>query len=99
MKNGVNAKYRLWRYFFFVKHQDWIKKYGYEWIGTRAEMINISFRDWGHKYIYNKEELTRRLLEVGFQNVYKQSFRKSKFSELRNRETRKDSKLIFEALK
>jgi predicted SAM-dependent methyltransferase len=31
--------------------QPWMKKYGYEWIQTRAETINIAFRDWEHKWL------------------------------------------------
>lgn len=93
--------YVLFRYFFMWKSQLWLKKYGYEWIKTKAEMINISFRDWGHKYLYNYEELKRRLIESEFksQNIKKQKICKSRYADLTNRETRKDSKLILEALK
>ena len=94
-----NLDYLLFRYFFFWKWRSWYKKYGYEWIKTRAEMVNIAFREWGHQYLYNKEELERRLKEAGFENVYKQKRNRSRYSELENIETRKESRLIMEAVK
>ena len=104
-KNGImriatpDLDYIVFRYIYRWKHQAWIKVYGYSHIQTRAEMMNICFRDWGHQYLYNKEELDRRLRESGFKKIYKQKFNKSKYPELRNRETRRDSRLIFEAEK
>jgi len=68
-------------------------------IQTRAEMLNISFHDWGHKYLYNAEELERRLREVGFGRISRQAWDVSEYPELANRETREDSKLILEAVK
>jgi predicted SAM-dependent methyltransferase len=94
-----NLDYLMFRYFFFWKWRKWYKKYGYEWIQTRAEMVNICFRDWGHKYLYNKQELERRLREVGFKKVYRQKFMKSKYAELTKKETRRESRLIMEAIK
>lgn len=94
-----NLDYLLFRYFFFWKWRSWYKKYGYEWIETRAEMVNLAFREWGHKYLYNKQELERRLREVGFKDLCKKRFRKSGYPELRNKETRKESRLIIEAVK
>jgi len=81
------------------KNQDWIETYGYQWIQTRAEMLNICFREWGHQYLYNAEELERRLKQAGFEKIYLQKWNESKYTELANRETREDSKLIFEAVK
>lgn len=40
--------------------QPWMRKYGYEWIQTRAETINIAFRDWEHKWLYDREEFANR---------------------------------------
>ncbi|MHA1279612.1 MAG: class I SAM-dependent methyltransferase [Candidatus Helarchaeota archaeon] len=81
------------------KNQDWIETYGYQWIQTRAEMLNLCFREWGHQYLYNAEELERRLKQAGFEKIYRQKWNESKYTELANRETREDSKLIFEAVK
>ncbi len=103
--NGVvriatpDLDYIIFRYYFFWKKQDWIKKYGYEWIKTKAEMMNISLREWGHFYVYNEEELRRRLKEIDFKKIHRKKINKSDYYELKNRETRKDSKLILEAVK
>lgn len=91
--------YVMLRYFLFWKRQSWLKKYGYQWIKTKAEMINISFREWGHQYLYNREELRRRLTEAGFVKVYRKKRGRSKYPELRGRETRKESNLVMEAVK
>lgn len=94
-----NLNYTMFRYFFFWKRQSWFKKFGYEWIKTKAEMINICFREWGHQYLYNHEELERRLREAGFTNIRRQKINKSSYPELQKRETRKESRLILEAVK
>jgi len=79
--------------------QAWMHNGPYQWIKTRAEMLNVGFREWGHLYLYNAEELERRLLEAGFTNVTKEELYQSEYDELRNRESREDSKLIMEAIK
>ncbi len=78
--------------------QYWLQNLRTE-IQTRAEMLNICFHDWGHKYLYNAEELERRLREVGFGRISRQAWNVSQHPELANRETREDSKLILEAVK
>jgi predicted SAM-dependent methyltransferase len=94
-----DLRYILFRYFFFWKRQDWLKTYGYEWIQTKAEMVNIGMREWGHQYVYDEEELRRRLQEAGFAQIARKKLNQSDFDQLRRRETRKDSKLILEAIK
>lgn len=79
------------------KDQDWLSWKGHEFIQTRAEMINISFRWWGHKWLYDREELHRRLKESGFTEIKDVEWCNSGTPELSNRETRKDSILICEA--
>jgi len=91
--------YLIFKYIFGWKRQDWIKTYGYEWLKTRAEMINLCFREWGHQYLYNKEELCRRLKEAGFNDVRPCKLLKSRYQVFWNRETRQDSRLILEAVK
>lgn len=91
--------YLMFRYFFFWKRRSWIKKYGYEWIQTKAELMNIAFRDWGHQYLYNREELVRRLREAGFDKCFLKRRNKSAYLELMNRESRKESRLVIEAVK
>lgn len=91
--------YIMFRYFFFWKWRSWYKKYGCEWIKTKAEMIDNFFRGWGHQYMYNREELERRLREAGFKKIYRKRRNKSSYPELKNRETRKESRLVMEAVK
>jgi predicted SAM-dependent methyltransferase len=79
--------------------QPWLQKYGYTWIKTRAEYINIGFRDWGHQWLYDFEELDRRLRESGFSEIERAAWGESKYTELRGRETRNETLLICEATK
>ncbi|HET6514622.1 MAG TPA: methyltransferase domain-containing protein [Thermodesulfovibrionales bacterium] len=94
-----DLRYLLLKYFFLWKRQDWIKKYGYEWMKTKAEMINLCFKEWGHQYLYDREELERRLKEAGFMKLRRQHWNASAYAELRKRETRRDSRLVIEAIK
>jgi predicted SAM-dependent methyltransferase len=68
-------------------------------IQTRAESFNIAMRRWGHQYVYNFEEISRRLKESGFTNISVHEFKKSTYPELCNIETRLESDLIVEAVK
>ncbi len=79
------------------RDQDWLTWPEYQFIQTRAEMMNISFRWWDHKWLYDLEELNRRLLEAGFTVVKAAQWGKSTVPEFENRETRVDSLLIVEA--
>lgn len=77
----------------------WMEKYGYTWIKTRAEFINIAFRDWGHQWLYDFEELDRRLREAGFGRIENAAWGESEHPDLRKRETRAETLLICEATK
>ncbi len=79
--------------------QDWLNLKEYKFIKTRSEMLNIAFRWWGHQWLYDREELHRRLQEAGFTIIKDVEWGNSNISELNNRETRKDSLLICEAYK
>ncbi|BAY92023.1 MULTISPECIES: class I SAM-dependent methyltransferase [unclassified Tolypothrix] len=81
------------------RNQDWLSWKEYKFIQTRAEMINVAFRSWGHQWLYDQEELERRLYEVGFKELRNVQWGISEISELNNRETRTDSMLICEAKK
>lgn len=94
-----DLNYIVFRYFFFWKKQDWIKKYGYSHLKTKAEMLNLSFREWGHKYLYNYEELERRFKEAGFKKSERQKLNKSNYKTFKKLESRNDSRLIIEAYK
>ena len=86
-------------------NEDWkntpvIKNFGLDFIQTRAERINISFRWWGHQWLYNYEELERRIREaVPGVTVIQCELRKSEHPDLRNLETRDESTLIAEVIK
>jgi predicted SAM-dependent methyltransferase len=62
-------------------------------------MLNIAFRWWGHQWLYDKDELYRRLEEAGFKNICDCKWGESSNLELRKKESRKDSQLICEAIK
>ena len=78
---------------------DWLSWPQYRFIKTRAEMINIAFRWWGHKWLYDREELYRRLHEAGFDNIIDCEWGQSNLPLLSGLETRKESKLICQAMK
>lgn len=81
------------------KEQEWLEWPPYESIQTPAEMLNVALRSWGHQWLYDREELSRRLRDAGFSTVRTADFRQSEEPQLRNRETRSDSALICEAIR
>jgi predicted SAM-dependent methyltransferase len=81
------------------RRMDWVAWPQFAFIQTRAEMINIAFRWWGHQHLYNREELKRALKNAGFCDIRFEIFGQSRHPELRGLETRLDSKLIAEAVK
>lgn len=91
--------YIIDKYITSWREQDWLSWPEYRFIETRGEMLNIWFRWWGHKYLYNAEDLRNRLTRVGFQKIRRCEWNKSNYPELSALETRKDSILIMEAEK
>jgi predicted SAM-dependent methyltransferase len=89
----VDAYLNDWR------RMDWVKWPQFAIIKTRAEMINIAFRWWGHQHLYNREELERALRAAGFYDIRFEAIGRSRHSELQGLETRLDSRLIAEAVK
>lgn len=81
------------------RNQDWLTWPEYRFIRTRAEMLNIVFRWWGHQWLYDREELRRRLGEAGFTRIRDCEWGKSDIPGLCDRETRADSLLICEVEK
>jgi predicted SAM-dependent methyltransferase len=81
------------------REQSWLKLPEYAFIKTRAEMLNVSMRWWDHQYLYDGEELERRMREAGFKTVRRCEYGKSTVPELANLETREDSKLILEGVR
>lgn len=77
-----------------------LKKYGMDYIKTRAERLNMAFHFWGHKWLYDWEELERRLKEAGCTKIKRCEFEKSDYPQLCNLETRgKSSSLVAEVIK
>jgi predicted SAM-dependent methyltransferase len=76
-----------------------IARFKLTYIKTRAERINIAFREWGHKWLYDAEELRRRLKEAGCKNIKQCKHSKSTYPELRNLEIRDESTLVMEVTK
>ena len=79
------------------RDQDWLRWPGYAYVKTRAEMLNIVFRSWDHRWLYDREELHRRLWETGFTTIRDMPWGVSEIAALANLETRQDSLLICEA--
>lgn len=83
-----------------TENKGFLKKYGLDFIKTNAEALNIAFRWWGHQWLYDWEELERRLKEAGCVKIKKCKLNESEHPELRNLETRGEaSSLIAEVVK
>lgn len=78
---------------------DWTQWPDYAFLKTGAQMLNVGFRWWGHQHLYDREELQRALEEAGFSEISFPAFRESALEDLRDLETRLDSRLIAEAVK
>ncbi|UCG17321.1 MAG: methyltransferase domain-containing protein [Phycisphaerales bacterium] len=81
------------------KRFDWVNWPEHAFIVTRAEMINVAFRWWGHQHLYDRQELSRALLEAGFEDFRFVRNGESELGDLRGLETRLDSTLVAEATK
>ena len=81
------------------RDQAWLQWPQFSHIKTAAEMMNTVWYDWGHKWMYDHEELERRLRNSGFENIWFGNRNYSKHPELCGLESREDSLLIAEATK
>ncbi|MGZ4846327.1 MAG: class I SAM-dependent methyltransferase [Halobacteriota archaeon] len=79
--------------------QDWLSRPEHETINTKGKMINASFRWWGHRYLYDEDDLREQLARTGFTQIQRCTIHESDYEDLRNLETRQDSTLIIEASK
>lgn len=77
--------------------QAWLRDPAYEHISTPAEMLNVALRDWGHHYVYDFDDLERRLRAAGFTGIRRCGWGRSDDPALCGLETRPDSLLIVEA--
>lgn len=82
-----------------IENDPMIKNRDMGFVKTRAERLNMSFSWWGHKWLYDWEELERRANEAGYTKVKRCKQSKSTHPELRNLEIRPESLLIAEITK
>ncbi len=45
---------------------EWERAFGYDWIRTRCEMVNVAMREWGHQWLYDQKELDGLGAQTGF---------------------------------
>lgn len=81
--------------------QDWrgggdMFNLGFDWVINRCEMMNLAMREWGHKHVYNQEELERIARLSGLEPIRRYEFGQSDTKEFLDKETRNSSKLIME---
>jgi predicted SAM-dependent methyltransferase len=81
------------------KRRPFIKNFDLQFVQTRAELLNMNFRWWGHKWLYDWEELERRLRDSGCTKIKRKRLGKSQNKELRGLEIRSESLLIAEVEK
>lgn len=79
------------------RRHDWVNWDEHSWIDSGTRMVNVAVREWGHVYLWDFEELSQRLADVGFTNIRRYQLGKSETDALRGLETRADSRLIVEA--
>jgi predicted SAM-dependent methyltransferase len=66
-------------------------------VDTAVHLVNCAFHNWGHRYLYDFDELERRLREAGFARVRRCQIGESAHADLRGLETRAESDLVVEA--
>jgi predicted SAM-dependent methyltransferase len=81
------------------RNQTWLQDPAYRMIETPAHMLNYGLREWGHRYLYDYEDLEYRLKRAGFNQVERVSWGESDEPGLRGLEARDDSRLVVEARK
>ncbi len=91
LANLVSAYLGDWR------RQDWLEDPVYSDIDTASHMLNVGFRSWGHRYLYDFDDLALRLSAAGFSAVSRCEWGKSEHPDLVGLERRPDSMLIVEA--
>ena len=77
--------------------QAWLQNPAFDRIDTPAHMLNVSVHEWGHRYLYDWDELRLRLEQAGFSDIVRGEWGRSDHPDLVGLETRPDSKLIAEA--
>jgi len=75
------------------------KNHGLSFVQTRAELLNMAVRWWGHMWLYDWEEMERRLREAGATKIKRMKQGVSKHKALNGLEIRDESTLIAEVTK
>lgn len=77
-----------------------------EWYDVRwqpaspCQMVNEGLRSWGHKFVYDENELYSLLIKTGFREIRSVKWHDSSVPDLRNLECRPyHDEIIFEAIK
>ena len=94
-----DLEYLVERYRGEWRDQAWLRLPEYAFIGTRGEMLNVAMRWWEHRYVYDGEELERRMRDAGFAPIRRCALGRSTVPELAGLETRADSMLILEGVR
>ena len=67
---------------------------------NKAHYINSALRNWGHRYLYNEEDLLQKLKKCGFSSIERKKYHFSNHTELAYLEFRSyTNELIMEATK
>lgn len=48
------------------RKDEWIKRFGYEWIGNRSVMLNVALREWGNQHVFDYDDLRSVAALAGF---------------------------------
>lgn len=78
------------------RDKDFVKRFNMGFVKTGAELLNMNFSWWGHKWLYDWEELERRLVEADFGHIKRERRGHSAHKDLQQLETREESTLIAE---
>lgn len=79
-------------------NEDWLR-FGYSWTKTGCERFNLGMREWGHKWVYDQEELERVAELAGLKFIERCSYGQSRHEILCHLEHRTGSRLILEFTK
>ena len=77
------------------RHAAWLNRGDFH-ADTAAEALNMSFRRWGHEWLYDLEELARYSRAAGFSSVVRVERGRSEDPVLIGLETRDDLRLVCE---
>lgn len=76
--------------------QAWLQTGDYA-VASAAQMLNVALREWGHRYVYDFDDLAARLRTAEFTSVERVEWGRSSRPEMMRLETREDSLLVVEA--